>query len=60
MLFLNAQTFSIIDHILRHKINLDYFKSIEIISSIFSEQNHMKLEIDHGEKCEKPDHVETK
>ena len=38
-------TFSRIDHILGHKANLNTFKSIEIISSIFSEHNGLKLEI---------------
>ena len=32
-------TFSRIDHILGHKSNLDKFKKIEIISSIFSDHN---------------------
>ena len=40
-------TFSRIDHILGHKANLNKFKSIEIISSIFSDHNGMKLEINH-------------
>jgi len=35
-------TFSRIDHILGHKANLNKFKSIEIISSIFSDHNGMK------------------
>ena len=40
-------TFSRIDHILGHKANLNKFKSTEIISSIFSDHNGMKLEINH-------------
>ena len=40
-------TFSRTDHILGHKVNLKKFKSIEIISSIFSDDNGMKLEINH-------------
>ena len=43
--FSRAQgTFSRIDHILSHKSNLNKFKKIEIISSIFSDHNTMKLE----------------
>ena len=39
--------FSRIDHILGHKANLNKFRSIEIISSIFSDHSGMKLEINH-------------
>ena len=42
-------TFSRIDHILGHKSSLSTFKKIEIISSIFSDQNAMKLEINYRE-----------
>ena len=38
-------TFSRISHIWGHKANLSKFKSIEIISSISSDHNGMKLEI---------------
>ena len=38
-------TFSRIDHILGHKSNLSKFKKIEIISSIFSNHNAMRLDI---------------
>ena len=38
-------TFSRIDHILGHKSNLSKFKKIEIISSIFSYHNAMRLDI---------------
>ena len=38
-------TFSRTDHILGHKNNLNKFKSTEIISSIFSHHNGMKVEI---------------
>ena len=52
--FSNAHgTFSRIDHILGHKANLNKFRSIEIISSIFSDHNAMKLEINHGKSKEK-------
>ena len=39
-------TFSMVDHMLGHKTSLSKFK-IEIIPSIFSDQNAMKLEINH-------------
>ena len=42
--------FSRIDHILGHKTSLNEFKKIEIISSIFSDHNAMKLEINHNKK----------
>ena len=38
-------TFSRIDYILGHKSNLNKFKKIEIISSIFSNHNAMRLDI---------------
>ena len=43
-------TFSRIDLILGHKSNLSKFKEIEIISSIFSDLNTMRLDIDHRKK----------
>ena len=44
--FSNAHgIFSRIDHILGHKSNLSTFKKIEIISSIFSNHNTMRLDI---------------
>ena len=45
--------FSRIDHMLDHKTSLDKFKKIEIISSIFSNHNGMKLEINYKKKIEK-------
>ena len=42
--------FSRIDHILRHKSNLSKFKKIEIISSIFSDHNAMRLDINYKKK----------
>ena len=38
-------TFSRIDHILGHKSNLSKFKKIEIVSSIFSNHNAMRPDI---------------
>ena len=43
-------TFSRIDHMLDHKVSLGKFKKIEIISSIFSDHNAMRLEINYREK----------
>ena len=43
-------TFSKIDHILGHKSSLSKFKTIEIISSIFSDHSAMRLEISYREK----------
>ena len=44
--FPNAhQTFSRIDHILGHKSNLSKFEKIEIISSMLSDHNAMRLDI---------------
>ena len=49
--FLNAHgTFSRIDHILVHKSNLSKFKKIEIISSIFSNHNAVRLDINYKKK----------
>ena len=47
-------TFSRIDHILGHKSSLGKFKKIEIISSIFSDHNAMRLDINYWKKiCRK-------
>ena len=43
-------TFSKIDHILGYKSNLGNFKKIEIISSIFSNHNAIRLEINKKKK----------
>ena len=42
--------FSRKDHILGHKSNLSKFKRIEIISSIFSNHNAMRLDISYKKK----------
>ena len=42
--------FSRIDHILGHKSNLSQFKKIEIVLSIFSDHNAMRLDINYKEK----------
>ena len=43
-------TFSRIDHILGHKSNLSKFKKIEIVSSIFSDHNTKRLDINYKKK----------
>ena len=43
-------TFSRIDHIFSHKSNLSKFEKIEIISSIFSDHNTMRLDINYKKK----------
>ena len=53
--------FSRIDHILGHKSNLSKFKKIEIVSSIFSDHNAMRLDINYKKKnCKKHKHMEIK
>ena len=54
-------TFCRIDHILEHKTNLNKFKNIEIISSIFFDNSGINLEINHRHKnVEKTDYMRTK
>ena len=47
------RTFSRLDHIMDHKSSLGKFKKIEIISSIFSEHNTMRLEVNYRKKTVK-------
>ena len=44
------ETFSMIDHILGHKSSLGKFKTIEIISSIFSDHNVIRLDVNYRKK----------
>ena len=62
MFFSSAHgTFSRIDHILGHKSNLSNFKKTEIISSIFSNHNAMRLDINYKKKNHKKyKHIEIK
>ena len=54
-------TFTRIDHILGHKSSLRKFKKIEIISSIFSDHNAMRLDKNYRKKnCKKYKHMEVK
>ena len=49
--FLSAhRTFSRIDHILGHKSNLKKCEKIETVSSIFSNHNTMRLDINYKKK----------
>ena len=43
-------TFSRIDHILGHKSSLGKFKKFEIISSIFSDHNVVRLDVNYRKK----------
>ena len=43
-------TFSRIDHILCHKSHLNKFKKIEIVPSIFSDHNALRLVISYNKK----------
>ena len=53
--------FSRIDHILGHKSSLDKIKKIEIVPSIFSEHNAMRLDFNYREKnCKKYKRMEAK
>ena len=54
-------TFSRIEHILGYKSSLSKFKKTEIISSIFSDHNAMRLEMNYREKKRKKHkHMEAK
>ena len=54
-------TFSRIDHILGNKSGLGKFKKIEIVSSIFSDHNAMRLDVNYRKKiCKKYKHMEAK
>ena len=54
-------TFSRIYHILGNKSNFYKFKKLEIISSIFSNHNTMRLDINYKKKnCKKHKHMKIK
>ena len=46
----SPRTFSRIDHILSHKSSLGKFKKIEIIPSIFSDHNAVRLDVKYRKK----------
>ena len=52
-------TFSRIDHILGHKSSLSKFKKIEIISSIFSNPNAIRLDINYRKNKLKKKYMEV-
>ena len=49
-------TFSRLDHILGHKSNLSKLKKIEIVSSIFSDHNATRLDINYKKKKKRKKH----
>ena len=51
------RTFSRIDHILGHKSSLGKFKKIEIIPSIFSDHNAVRLDLDYRRKTIKNSNI---
>ena len=53
-------TFCRTEHILGHKSSLGKFKKIEIISSIFSNHNAVRLDFNYREKAIKIQHMEAK
>ena len=53
-------TFSRIDHILGHKSNLSKFKKTEIVSSVFSDHNAIRLEINYKKKTVRNTNVKIK
>ena len=50
-------TFSRIDHILGHTSNPDKFKKIEIIPSIFSDHNALRLDLNYRRKTIKNSNI---
>ena len=50
-------TFSRIDHILGHKSCLDEFQKIEIIPSIFSDHNALRLDLNYRRKTIKNSNI---
>ena len=54
------EIFSRIDHVLGHKTSLGKFKKIEVVSSIFSDHNVMRLDINYRKICKNYKHVEAK
>ena len=50
-------TFSMIDYILGHKSSLGEFKKIEIIPSIFSDHNALRLDLNYRRKTIKNSNI---
>lgn len=51
------RTFSRIDHMRHHKINLSKFEKIEIIPAIFSDHSGTKLEINNKKKVSRSENM---
>ena len=51
------RTFSRIDHILSHKSSLGKFKKVEIIPSIFSDHNAVRLDLNYRRKTIKNSNI---
>ena len=51
------RTFSMIDHFLGHKSSLGKFKKIEIIPSIFSDHNAVRLDLNYRRKTIKTSNI---
>ena len=51
------RTFSRIDHILGHKSSLGKFKKVEIIPSIFSDYNAVRLDVNYRRKTIKNSNI---
>ena len=51
-------TFSRIDHILGHKSSLGKFKKTEIVSSIFSDHNAVRLDLNYWRKTIKNSNIQ--
>ena len=52
-------TFSRIDHILHHKYSIGKFKKTEIIPSIFSDHNAVRLDLNYRRKTIKNSNMEA-
>lgn len=48
----SMETYTKIDHILDHKVNLDKFKIIKIIQDVFPEHSGLNLAINNGKITE--------
>ena len=51
-------SFSRIDHILGHKSSLGKFKKVEIIPSIFSDHNVVRLDVNYRKKAMKNTYIQ--
>ena len=51
------ETFSRVDHILGHKSSLGKFKTVEVIPSVFSEHNAVRLDLNYRRKTIKNSNI---